>query len=253
MISIKNIKKSYDNGSTYIVDNISLEIPDGKTMVLLGSSGCGKTTLLKMVNRLIEPTSGNIYIDNKEIHNHDPVELKRNIGYAFQEVGLFPHLSVGENITVTLDLMGFTKKKQTERAYELLESVNLDPGQFYSRFPDELSGGQQQRVGVARALATYPRYLLMDESFGALDAINRDSMQEEMVGIRDRFQTTVLFVTHDLFEAVRVGDLIAVMNQGKIEQTGTASELINHPKTAFVANLFQKPLDQLKLYKSEVQ
>ncbi len=253
MISIKNIRKSYDNGSTYIVNDVSLEIPEGKTMVLLGSSGCGKTTLLKMINGLINPSSGSIYIDGKEIHEHDPIELKRTIGYAFQGVGLFPHLNVGDNITVALDLMGISKKLQTQRACELLESVNLDPDCFFSRFPNELSGGQQQRVGVARALATHPKYLLMDEPFGALDAINRDSMQEEMVAIRDHFHTTVLFVTHDLFEAIRVGDFIAVMNLGKIEQNGTAADLINDPKTPFVASLFQKPIDQLKLYKSEIQ
>lgn len=252
MISIKNISKSYDNGNTHVVNNISLEIPDGKTVVLLGSSGCGKTTLLKMINRLIEPTSGDILIDDQSIFDYDPIELKRKIGYAFQGVGLFPHLTVKENITLILKLTGNNNKIIENRAVELLETVNLDPATFASRYPDELSGGQQQRIGVARSLATHPRYLLMDEPFGALDAINRDSMQEEMVGIREKFHTTILFVTHDLFEAIRLGDLIAVMNKGKVEQFGTAAELINHPKTSFVASLFQKPLDQLKMYKEEI-
>ncbi len=253
MISIKNIRKTYNNGQTYIVDNVNLEIPEGKTVVLLGSSGCGKTTLLKMINRLIEPTSGDIVIDNKNILEYDPITLKRTIGYAFQGVGLFPHLTVSENVTIVLKLMGMDSKQIEERVLELLTTVNLNPQVFSNRYPDELSGGQQQRVGVARSLATYPKYLLMDEPFGALDAINRDAMQEEMSGIRDKFHTTILFVTHDIFEAVRLGDLIAVMNQGKVEQMGTASELINHPKTPFVENLFLKPLEQLKLYKEELQ
>ncbi|WP_211259937.1 ABC transporter ATP-binding protein [Waddlia chondrophila] len=253
MISIKNIRKTYDNGKTYIVDNISLEIPEGKTVILLGSSGCGKTTLLKMINRLIESSSGEIIIDNQNIRDYDPIILKRTIGYAFQGVGLFPHLTVKENVTIVLKLMGMATKQIEQKALDLLKTVNLEPKIFSSRFPDELSGGQQQRVGVARSLATHPKYLLMDEPFGALDAINRDAMQEEMRVIRDKFHTTVLFVTHDIFEAIKLGDLIAVMNKGKIEQTGTPAELINHPQTSFVKNLFQKPLEQLKLYKEELK
>lgn len=253
MISIKNIRKTYDDGKTHIVDNISLEIPEGKTVVLLGSSGCGKTTLLKMINRLIEPTSGEIIIDNQNILDYDPITLKRTIGYAFQGVGLFPHLTVSENVTIVLKLMGMPEEQIEQRALELLETVNLNPKIFSKRFPDELSGGQQQRIGVARSLATYPKYLLMDEPFGALDAINRDAMQEEMAGIRDKFQTTILFVTHDIFEAVRLGDLIAVMNKGKVEQMGTPADIINHPNTPFVKSLFQKPLSQLKYYKEELK
>jgi len=252
MIHIKKVSKSYDGGLSFSVKEVSLTVPEGETLVLLGSSGCGKTTLLKMINRLIEPSSGQINIDGQDIFSYDLVELRRLIGYAFQGVGLFPHMTVSENISVALKLMGEPRKKRRARANELLEIVNLNPDIYASRFPDELSGGQQQRVGVARALATHPKYLLMDEPFGALDAINRDAMQEELAVLREKISITIIFVTHDIFEAIRLGDEIAVMNRGHVEQIGTASELINHPQTNFVKNLFQTPLDQLKRYHEEV-
>lgn len=253
MIHLKKVSKTYDEGQTFSVKEVSLTVQDGRTLVLLGSSGCGKTTLLKMINRLIDPSSGQINIDGQDIQTLDPVELRRSIGYTFQEVGLFPHMTVSENIAIALELMGEPLSKRKARANELLEIVNLKPDTYSSRYPDELSGGQQQRVGVARALATKPKYLLMDEPFGALDAINRDSIQSELGELREAFSITIIFVTHDIFEAIRLGDEIAVMNNGHLEQIGSASDLINHPDSIFVKNLFQKPLNQLKRYQEEVK
>ena len=253
MIKFNNLFKSFNDGKSFVVNDVSFEVPDGKTVVLLGSSGCGKTTLLKMVNRLIDPTSGTITIDDKDVMHYDPVELRRAIGYAFQGVGLFPHMTVSENLTIVLKLMKVPRSERKNVSCRLLDSVKLNPIQFANRYPDELSGGQQQRIGVARALATHPKYLLMDEPFGALDAINRDAMQEEIVRIREEYNTTILFVTHDLFEAIRLGDLIVVMSKGRIEQIGTAAELINNPQTPYVETLFQNPLNQLKWYQQEVQ
>jgi len=245
MIYLKKVSKTHDKGLTYSVKNVSLTVPEGQTLVLLGSSGCGKTTLLKMINRLIDPSQGEIQIDGQNIDHYDPVELRRIIGYTFQGVGLFPHMTVTENISIALRLMKQPLAKRIARANELLDIVNLNPDVYADRYPGELSGGQQQRVGVARAMATHPKYLLMDEPFGALDAINRDAMQEELKGLRERFSVTIIFVTHDIFEAIHIGDLIAVMNKGQLEQIGSARELIGKPKTDFVNHLFQKPLSQL--------
>ncbi len=253
MIHLKQLSKSYDGGKNYSVKEVSLTVPEGETLVLLGSSGCGKTTLLKMINRLVEPTSGEIQIDYRDIKSYDLVELRRLIGYVFQGIGLFPHMTVSQNISISLKLMGVSRANRGARAKELLELVNLNPNVYSGRFPDELSGGQKQRVGVARALATHPKYLLMDEPFGALDPINRDSIQEELAALKAKFPMTILFVTHDIFEAIRLGDVIGVMNKGRLEQIGTARELINYPQSPFVENLFQKPLHQLKRFQEEVR
>lgn len=244
-ISITHLKKSFDQGRSFVVDDISLDVHDGETLVLLGSSGCGKTTTLKMINRLIEPSSGKIEIDGKNIIEFDKVKLRRSIGYVFQSVGLFPHMTVEENISIVLRLDKRSKKEQRHRAAELLKTVNLDPKKFAKRFPHELSGGQNQRVGVARALASKPKYLLMDEPFAALDAINREDLQSELISLRERVGVTIVFVTHDILEAIRLGDHIAVMNKGKIEQIGTSQALINHPKTDFISDLFSHTVKQL--------
>lgn len=248
MIKLTHVVKAFDAYHN-VVNDISMEIAAGELLVILGSSGSGKTTLLKMINRLVEPTSGRIYIDDIDISTLNPVSLRRSIGYVFQGVGLFPHLTVEENITIVLRLNKIAEKERKKRAREILNFVNLDPEIYLLRYPEELSGGQQQRIGVARALATEPNVLLMDEPFGALDAINRHALQSELLKLKAKLNKTILFVTHDLFEAVRLGDRIAVMNKGRLEQIGTKQEIIHSPKTPFVKKLFQKATRQLKMYR----
>lgn len=239
MIELINLSKSFDSGNSYVVDNISLHIETGETLVLLGSSGCGKTTTLKMINRLIEPSSGIIKVDDSNIMTADPVNLRRTMGYVFQQVGLFPHMTIEENISIVLRLQGKTKSIRVKRAHALLELINLSPQEYAKRFPEELSGGQQQRVGVARALAADPAYLLMDEPFGALDAITRNELQDELLRLKEDLKKTIIFVTHDIAEAVKLADRIAVMHAGHIEQVGTATEITQNPATEFVAQLIE--------------
>jgi osmoprotectant transport system ATP-binding protein len=240
MISFCSVSKSFSNGGEWAVQDVSLEIQTGETLVLLGSSGSGKTTLLRLVNRLIKPTSGKILLDGTDVATQNPVQLRRRIGYVFQGIGLFPHYSVAANIEIVPRLLDWPKEKRQKRACELMELVGLPPAEYADRYPDELSGGQQQRVGVARALATDPEYLLMDEPFGALDAITRDSLQQELISLKQRLRKTIVFVTHDIGEALRLGDRIAVMHRGRLEQIGSQDELLNHPKTEFVRSLFEK-------------
>jgi len=249
MIVFQDISKSYDGGRTYAVSNISFDIQEGETLVLLGSSGCGKTTLLKLTNRLIEPTSGRIILNGNDISQHDPITLRRNIGYVFQGIGLFPHMTIEENITVIPSLLGWEQDRQRERRYELMKIVGLDPETYAGRYPDELSGGQQQRIGVARALAADPDYLLMDEPFGALDALTRDILQQELLSMKEKLKKTIMFVTHDIFEALTLGDRIAILYNGHLEQIGTKEDILGNPKTDFVRNLFAKPAKQLAQYK----
>ncbi|MCG8451535.1 MAG: ATP-binding cassette domain-containing protein [Pirellulales bacterium] len=227
---------------------MSLEIANGETLVLLGSSGCGKTTTLKMINRLVEPTSGTIFVDGKNILEIDPVEWRRSIGYVFQGIGLFPHMTVQENVAAVLRLLNWPAQKKRKRAAEMLELVGLDPHEYGSRLPEQLSGGQQQRVGVARALAADPDYLLMDEPFGALDALTRDTLQEQLSALKKRLCKTIVFVTHDIFEALTLGDRIAVLHQGELQQVGTPDEVVGNPKTQFVRQLFAKPAKQLAAF-----
>lgn len=243
MISFRNVSKSFPGG-TYAVKDVSFEVQRGETLVLLGSSGSGKTTLLRLVNRLIEPTSGQITLDGKDVSAQDPVQLRRKIGYVFQGIGLFPHLTVAANVAIVPKLLDWPKERRAQRTRELMELVGLDPSDYAGRYPDELSGGQQQRVGVARALASDPEFLLMDEPFGALDAITRDSLQQELAGLKQRLHKTILFVTHDIQEALILGDRIAVMHQGRLEQIGARDDLLNHPRTDFVRSLFAKPAAQ---------
>ncbi|MBB71125.1 MAG: glycine/betaine ABC transporter ATP-binding protein [Legionellales bacterium] len=246
MITLKHLSKSFDNGQSYVVNDVSLEIARGEILVLLGSSGSGKTTTMKMINRLVEPTSGDITIDGKPILEQNPVQLRRSIGYVFQGIGLFPHMTLAQNITVVMKLMKAPRDARDARARELLDLVNLPPDQFAERYPHELSGGQRQRVGVARALATDPDYLLMDEPFGALDAITRDELQEEILRLNKELHKTIVFVTHDLFEALRLGDRIAIMHEGRVEQVGCKDDILSHPATDFVQDLFAKPAEQLR-------
>ena len=244
MIVFDHVSKVFP-GNVVAVQDLSLEVSEGETLVLLGSSGSGKTTTLKMINRLIEPTSGTITIDGRNILEQDPVQLRRSIGYVFQRIGLFPHMTVLENTGIVTRLLGWSVSKRQDRARELLELVGLPPDQFAQRFPDELSGGQRQRVGVARALAADPAYLLMDEPFGAVDALTRDTLQQELLSLKTRLGKTIVFVTHDLFEALTLGDHIAILHEARLEQVGTKQEVITDPATPFVRELFAKPAEQL--------
>ena len=249
MIRLSRVSKSFDGGRTYAVHDLSLEIHDGETLVMLGSSGCGKTTTLKMINRLVEPTSGTIEVDGDDISQRDPVQWRRSVGYVFQGIGLFPHMTVQENVAIVLRLLDWPKANQLRRVAELLELVGIDPDEFGHRLPDQLSGGQQQRIGVARALAAGPKYLLMDEPFGALDAMTRDALQQEILSLKQQLRKTIVFVTHDIFEALTIGDRIAVLHEGELQQVGTGEEVVGRPATPFVRKLFEKPAKQLAAFR----
>jgi osmoprotectant transport system ATP-binding protein len=237
-IAFQAITKQFGDSTKAAVDAVTFTVPEGSTCMLVGRSGAGKTTLLRMVNRLIEPTSGKILIAGKNVLEENPIELRRHIGYVIQQVGLFPHMNVAENIRVTAEVTGgWTKNRLDNRVDELLDLVGLPPGEYRTRFPRELSGGQQQRVGLARALTTDPAILLMDEPFGALDAITRCQMQDELLRIQRNVRKTILFVTHDIEEALKLGDLIAVMHQGKLMQLGAPVDLLTHPVNDMVARL----------------
>jgi osmoprotectant transport system ATP-binding protein len=236
MIRLDRVTKRYPDG-TVAVAELSLDVPRGALVALVGPSGCGKTTTLKMVNRLIEPTSGRIFLDGEDVTDADPVKLRRRMGYVIQQVGLFPHRTVLDNVATVPELLGWDARRRKTRARELLELVGLDPSRFAKRYPHQLSGGQQQRVGVARALAADPPVLLMDEPFGAVDPIARDRLQSEFLRLQEEVRKTVLFVTHDIEEAVRLGDRIAVFSQGgKLEQYDTPAALLGAPVNRFVAD-----------------
>ena len=244
MIRLTQVSKTFDGGRSYAVNNLSLFVDIGETLVLLGSSGCGKTTTLKMINRLIETTAGIIEVGGKDVINQSPVDLRRQIGYVFQGIGLFPHMTIEQNIGLVPRLLDWPRKKIHDRVQELLELVSLPANEFADRFPDELSGGQQQRVGVARALAADPAYLLMDEPFGALDALTRETLQQELLALKQRLKKTIVFVTHDIFEALLLGDRIAILHEGYLQQIGTQKEVLASPATQFVHDLFAKQARQ---------
>ena len=238
MIKLTRVFKTFDGGRSYAVKDLSLNVDRGETLVLLGSSGCGKTTTLKMVNRLIEPTKGIIEVSGKNVLDYNAVSLRRQIGYVFQGIGLFPHMTIEQNVEIVPRLLGWSTRSRRERIEELLDLVGLSAGSFAQRFPDELSGGQQQRVGVARALAANPAYLLMDEPFGALDALTRETLQQELLTLKNQLEKTIVFVTHDLHEAMLLGDRIAILHDGGLEQIGTKEDILNTPATQFVKDLF---------------
>ncbi|MBM4242515.1 MAG: ABC transporter ATP-binding protein [Deltaproteobacteria bacterium] len=242
MIELDRLSRRY--GVHVAVAELSLTVADGELLVLLGGSGCGKTTTLKMVNRLVEPTSGRVRIDGEDASSLPPHELRRRIGYAFQRVGLFPHMTVAENVAVTPSLLGWDARRIARRVDELLEMVELDPGLVRDRRPHELSGGQQQRVGVARALAAEPRLMLLDEPFGALDPLTRDRVQQSFRLIRERLGLTAIFVTHDMSEALLLGDRIAVMDAGHLLQVGTPRELLTAPAHDVVRQMVETPRRQ---------
>ncbi|WP_030543944.1 ABC transporter ATP-binding protein [Streptomyces albus] len=234
MIRFEQVTKRYPDGTT-AVNDLSFEVAEGELVTLVGPSGCGKTTTMKMVNRLIEPTSGRILLDGEDIAAADPVRLRRRIGYVIQQVGLFPHRTVLDNTATVPRLLGRPRKAVRERAAELLDLVGLDPAVYGDRYPDQLSGGQRQRVGVARALAADPPVLLMDEPFGAVDPVVRERLQNEFLKLQATLRKTVLFVTHDLEEAVRLGDRIAVYGHGTIEQFDAPAAVLGAPATEYVA------------------
>ncbi|MBT2446665.1 ATP-binding cassette domain-containing protein [Streptomyces sp. ISL-43] len=234
MIRFEHVTKRYPDGTTAVSD-LSFEVAEGELVTLVGPSGCGKTTTMKMVNRLIEPTSGRILVDGEDIAATDPVELRRRIGYVIQQVGLFPHKTVLENTATVPQLIGTPKAKARARAAELLDLVGLDPAVYGGRYPEQLSGGQRQRVGVARALAADPPVLLMDEPFGAVDPVVRERLQNEFLALQKTVRKTILLVTHDLEEAVRLGDRIAVYGEGTIEQFARPARVLGAPATEYVA------------------
>ena len=236
MIRLDGVSKKYEDG-TVAVHELDLDVPEGETVVLIGPSGCGKSTTLKMVNRLIEPTSGRILLQGEDVTHVDPVKLRRRMGYVIQQTGLFPHQTIAANVATVPKLLGWDRKRVDARVLELLELVGLEPNRFAKRYPHQLSGGQRQRVGVARALAADPPVLLMDEPFGAVDPIVRERLQGEFIRLQREVRKTVLFVTHDLDEAVRMGDRIAVFSEGgHLEQYDAPSRLLGSPATDFVAS-----------------
>ena len=233
MINYEQIAKSYQAGVN-AVSEFTLSIAEGELLAIIGPSGCGKTSVLKMLNRLVEPTSGHILLNGEDIRTLDPIALRRNMGYVIQQVGLFPHMNILENITVVPDILGWPLEKQRTRAYELLELIDMNPSEFARRYPYQLSGGQQQRIGVLRALAADPAVILMDEPFGAVDPLTRTKLQQELKTLQTRLHKTILLVTHDIDEAFRLADRVLLMQGGRIVQLGRPAELLDHPATSFV-------------------
>lgn len=236
IISFKEIEKAYEIGKP-VIRNLSLDIEEGEFVTFLGPSGCGKTTLLKLVNRLIEPDSGKIYVENREVREWDKIELRRRIGYVIQKIGLFPHLTVEDNISYVLNLEGRSRQQRKKRAEEMIELVGMEES-FLKRYPRELSGGQMQRVGVARALAAGPDIILMDEALGAVDEISRRVLQDELLSIYEKLKKTIIFVTHDIQEAIKLGSRIVLINEGNVVQAGTREEMLFSPKNTFVEEFF---------------
>jgi osmoprotectant transport system ATP-binding protein len=242
-IRVEDLCKRYPGGET-AVDGIHFEVARGETLVLLGTSGCGKTTTLKMINRLVEPSGGRVEIDGRDAAQLNPDQLRRRIGYVFQGIGLFPHWSVEANVAAVPRLLGWERERVQSRVDELLDLVGLPPAEYRERLPHELSGGQQQRVGVARALAGEASVLLMDEPFGALDPVTRDDLQQQFVDMRGRLGLSIVLVTHDVTEALLLADRIAVMDAGRIVQIGTPEELFAAPADALVTHLLDTPRRQ---------
>ncbi|WP_425671241.1 choline ABC transporter ATP-binding protein OpuBA [Bacillus subtilis] len=238
MLTLENVSKTYKGGKK-AVNNVNLKIAKGEFICFIGPSGCGKTTTMKMINRLIEPSAGKIFIDGENIMDQDPVELRRKIGYVIQQIGLFPHMTIQQNISLVPKLLKWPEQQRKERARELLKLVDMGP-EYLDRYPHELSGGQQQRIGVLRALAAEPPLILMDEPFGALDPITRDSLQEELKKLQKTLHKTIVFVTHDMDEAIKLADRIVILKAGEIVQVGTPDDILRNPADEFVEEFIGK-------------
>ncbi|GAA0460997.1 ABC transporter ATP-binding protein [Halococcus dombrowskii] len=248
MIQFDNVHKQYSDG-TQAVNGLSFEVEEGTTTVLVGPSGCGKTTTMQLVNRLEEPTEGTVYYDGTDIQELPATELRRQIGYVIQDIGLFDHMTIAENVATVPELKGWDDDRTDERVDELLDLMGLPPEEYRESYPGELSGGQQQRVGVARALAAGPDVMLMDEPFGALDPITRENLQDEFLDIQEEIETTIIFVTHDINEALKMGDKIAMMNDGELVQYDTPAAMLETPATKFVEDFIgpDRTLKQLRV------
>ncbi|MCY7762590.1 choline ABC transporter ATP-binding protein OpuBA [Bacillus spizizenii] len=238
MLTLENVSKTYKGGKK-AVNNVNLKIAKGEFICFIGPSGCGKTTTMKMINRLIEPSAGKIFIDGENIMEQDPEELRRKIGYVIQQIGLFPHMTIQQNISLVPKLLKWPEQHRKERARELLKLVDMGP-EYLDRYPHELSGGQQQRIGVLRALAAEPPLILMDEPFGALDPITRDSLQEEFKKLQKTLHKTIVFVTHDMDEAIKLADRIVILKAGEIVQVGTPDDILRNPADEFVEEFIGK-------------
>ncbi len=237
-LSIRDVSKEFSPG-VRVLTHVDLEVVQGETLILIGESGSGKTTLLRMFNGLTHPSSGEVCIHGEPIQVKDPIDLRRHVGYVQQDAGLLPHWTVEENVGLVALLLGWEPERRTSRVHELLDLVQLDPQQFRARYPIELSGGQRQRVAFARALAADPAIVLLDEPFGALDAITRHELQRQFLGLKQRLKKTMVMVTHDVDEALRLGDRIAVLKDGHLLQTGTATDLLNAPAHDYIVQLLR--------------
>ncbi|MDQ3542120.1 MAG: ABC transporter ATP-binding protein, partial [Chloroflexota bacterium] len=236
-IRLENLCKRFPGQRELAVDNLSLEIPEGEIVIFVGPSGCGKTTTMKMINRIIEPSSGRIFLDGEDVTKTNPDQLRRRMGYVIQQIGLFPHVTIANNIATVPRMLGWKRERISERIDELLEMVGMDPGEYRDRYPKELSGGQRQRVGVARAMSADPDVMLMDEPFGAIDPITRDRLQNEFLRLQERIKKTIIFVTHDIDEAIKMGDRIAILReQSHIAQFDTPERILVNPADDFVAD-----------------
>ena len=251
-IEFQNVTKKFNNAALPSVDRVSLTIEEGEFITILGSSGSGKTTLLKMVNRLYEPTEGKIFLFGEDISTVDVVKVRRRIGYVIQQIGLFPDMTIADNISVVPKLLNWDKKQTDERVDELLNLVGLLPEEFKRRYPSQLSGGQQQRVGLARALAVNPKIMLLDEPFGAIDAITRMKLQDELLRIHGGLKKTFLFVTHDINEAFKLGSRVIVMNEGTVRQFDTPARIVKNPADDFVASLIRSAREQEEFWRMTI-
>ena len=238
-VEFRNVVKKFPGASYNALDHVNLQIEEGALVTVLGTSGCGKTTLIKMINRIYEPDEGEILLGGTNIQQIDPITLRRGIGYVIQQIGLFPHMTIYDNIATVPKILKWDKAKIDARVTELLQLVNLDPDEFRNRYPRQLSGGQQQRIGLVRALAANPTLMLFDEPFGAIDAINRANLQDELLRIHRQSKKTFLFVTHDISEALKLGTRVLIMDHGTIQQYAAPSEILSRPANAFVESLLQ--------------
>ena len=250
MIELKQVSKSWDGGQSFAVKELSLKVEDGAVLALLGGSGCGKSTTVKMINRLVDPTEGEILVDGVNVMQQDPVALRRKIGYVFQGIGLFPHMTVLENVGIIPRITGEESAAYRKKADELLDLVHLPAQEFAARMPEQLSGGQRQRVGFARALAADPSVMLLDEPFGALDPVTRDSLQTEFKSLQRKLGFTAVMVTHDMAEALLLADQIAVMKEGLLVRIGAPAELLADPGNDYVAALLETPRRHVQLLRS---